>query len=171
MGALSWVTKTLDRSHSHYQETQHEKSYTAQQLAHEEHMSGNQVAKSVLVMVNNYPLMLVIPASRKVNLSAVSSLTGLESVRLASEAEVEFHLKGSEPGATPPMRHWSGIDIWVDDTLATKGSILFPAGTLEDAILMPYREWFELVKPRVECFSEPIEQGASTYYRNEEEDI
>jgi len=35
------------------------------------------------------------------------------------------------------------------------GDIIFPAGTHRDAIQMRFSDWFAIVQPRVEMFSEP----------------
>jgi Ala-tRNA(Pro) deacylase len=156
MATPFWVRKMLEQRGIPFMEVHHAPAYTAQQVARSEQISGNRVAKVVVVMANDRPVELVLPAARHVDLMRVRQLLGVRDVRLATEAEMERYFTDCEVGAVPPLRHWEGVPVLMDRTLNVEGEILFQAGTHEDAVRLNFRDWYELVNPQVETFSEPL---------------
>ena len=159
MGAVSWVTRSLDIGGAHYREKHHKANATAQELAQEAHVSGHQVAKVVAIQLDGRPLLVVLPASRMISLGRIKEISEARDVRLITESEMSLLFPDCEVGAIPPFRHWNGVEIWSDRTLGTEKEILFRGGTHADAVLMPFQEWVSLVKPRVEDVSLIGDQG------------
>jgi len=126
-------------------------------VAQREHVSGHHVAKVVVIMADGFPLELVLPASRHVDLDRVRTVLHAHEVRLATEDEMERCFTDCDVGAMPPLRHWKGIDVVMDRSLDAEGPILFQAGTHQDAVRVNFRDWYDLVHPRVATFSEPGE--------------
>ncbi|MGH2570706.1 MAG: YbaK/EbsC family protein, partial [bacterium] len=56
----------LDENHVRYVTIQHSKAYTAQDVAAKTHISGKEIAKTVIVKLGGKMAMAVVPASRKV---------------------------------------------------------------------------------------------------------
>jgi len=115
------------------------------------------VAKVVVAMVDGRPVELILPASRRVNLERARTVLHAHDIRLAPEAEMEKYFTDCEVGAIPALPHWKGVDVLMDRSLNVDGDILFQAGTHADAIRLNFRDWYELVKPQVVTFSDPIE--------------
>jgi Ala-tRNA(Pro) deacylase len=159
MIAPTWVGKTLDRHGIPYQELRHPPAFTAQDVARVEHVSGHRVAKVVVVVADGRLVELVLPASRRVDLRQVRDLLGAREARLASEAEVARAFPGTEPGATPALRQWPGVPVLMDSSLFVGGDILLQAGTHHDAVRLRFTDWYTLVGPSVESFTEPAEAG------------
>jgi Ala-tRNA(Pro) deacylase len=157
MATPNWIRTMLQLRGIRFEELQHPNAYTAQEVAQHEHFSGHRVAKVVVVMADGRPVELVLPASRLAVLERLYDLLGAREVRLATEAEMERWFTDCEPGAIPPLRHWKDIEVLMDRALPRGGKILFQAGTHQDAILLWFDDWFNLVQPRVEDFSEPAE--------------
>ncbi len=155
MATATWVRDELDRKGVAYQELHHPDAYTAQELAQREHVSGHRVAKVVGVMVDGRPVELVLPASRRVLLERVRDLLGAKEARLASEEELQRCFPDCEVGAIPALRHWGGVDVMMDGNLCCAGDIVILGGTHRDAIRMRFDDWFGMVAPRVELFTEP----------------
>ncbi len=155
MATATWVRDELDRKGVAYQELHHPDAYTAQELAQREHVSGHRVAKVVGILADGRPIELVLPASRRVQLDRVRELLGAREVRLASEQELERHFPDCELGAIPALRHWGEVDVIMDGNLCCGGDIVILGGTHQDAIRMRFDDWFDMVGPRVELFSEP----------------
>jgi Ala-tRNA(Pro) deacylase len=155
MSTATWVRDELARKGIAYEELHHRDAFTAQELAQREHVSGHRVAKVVGVLVEGRPVELVLPASRRVMLDRVRQLLGAREVRLASETELEHHFPDCEVGAIPALRHWGNVDVIMDGHLSNAGDIVILAGTHRDAIRMQFDDWFAMVNPRVEMFSEP----------------
>jgi Ala-tRNA(Pro) deacylase len=154
MATATWVRDELDQRGIAYQELHHPEAYTAQAVAKREHVSGHRVAKVVAVLADGRPVELVLSASRRVRLDRVRELLGARDLRLASELEMERYFTDCEPGAIPALRHWHGVDVIMDGHLRVPGDIVLQAGTHHDAIRMRFDDWFDLVRPRVEEFTE-----------------
>src|SRR5205814_8618427 len=86
----------------------HPPSYTAQKLAKHLHISGRQVAKSVLLASETAYYLAVLPAARRVELGAVSEHLGVQ-IRLAGEHEVVRLFSDCEWGAVTPFGHLYGL--------------------------------------------------------------
>jgi Ala-tRNA(Pro) deacylase len=150
-----WIRKMLELRGIRFEELHHREAYTAQDVAHHEHVSGHRVAKVVVVMADGRPVELVLPASLQVNMDRVKTVLHAHEIRLASEEEMARVFTDCAVGATPPLRHWKDVEVLMDRALNVEGDILFQAGTHTDAILLNFRDWYEMVKPQVATFSEP----------------
>src|SRR6516165_298869 len=98
MATPSWIRKMLQLRGIPFEELHHSKVYTAQEVAQREHFTGHRVAKVVVVMVDNRPVELILPASRHVNFDRVRTILQAHEVRLASEAESERYFTDCEVG-------------------------------------------------------------------------
>lgn len=153
MRSVSWIRNTLDIAGSHYKETHHPQTYTAQEMAQQEHVSGHQVAKTVAVKADDQYLLLVLPASVRVQFNKLREILGAKEARLLTEREVAFKFPDCEVGAIPPLRHWPGIEVWADNALMKNDEMLFYGGNHTDAIRMPVEEWLQIVNPKIADFS------------------
>lgn len=155
MGTTAWIKSELQKYDVAFEEVHHPEAFTAQGVAHQEHVTGHRVAKVVIVMADGRPVELVLPASRRVMLDRVRAVLGAREVRLATEAEIAAHFSDCEVGAIPPLRHWQNVDVLMDVSMRVSGDMLFQAGTHRDAVHMRFEDWFRVVQPRVEWFSMP----------------
>ena len=155
MATATWIRDELEQQGIAFEERHHPDSFTAQEVAQNEHVSGHRVAKVVCVLADGLPVELVLPASRRVVLDWVRDLLRARECRLASEEEMAHFFTDCEPGAVPALRHWRGIDVLMDAHLRVPGDIFILGGTYRDAYRMRFDDWFALVKPRVELLSEP----------------
>jgi len=155
MSAVAWLKSELERQGIPYKELHHFEAYTAQTVAEREHVPAHRVAKVVIVMADGRPVELILPANRCVMLDRVRGLLGAGDVRLATEEEMARYFNDCEVGAIPPFRHWGNVDVLMDASMKVDGNILFQAGTHCDAIHVAFEDWFRMVNPRVEHFSEP----------------
>lgn len=127
----------------------HAPAYTAQELAAEEHTSGDNVAKAVLVRADEDYVLCVLPASYKLDLNKVCAAVGAESCRLADENEMAKLFPDSEVGAEPPFGRLYHVPTLVDRHLTEDEEILFSAGSHRDSISMRYSDFARLEEPRV----------------------
>ncbi|HVE14390.1 MAG TPA: YbaK/EbsC family protein [Elusimicrobiota bacterium] len=148
-----WIRSLMQERGVPYQEVHHNPAFTAQEVAHKEHVRGAQVAKVVVVVADEHPIQLVLPAHRSVDLDGVRFALGVKSVRLASEDEMRALFPDCEVGAEPPLRHWKGVELWMDASLRSSEEILFQAGTHRDGIRMRFADWFKLAQPMVAYFA------------------
>jgi len=127
----------------------HPPAYTAQRVAQAEHVSGRLVVKVVMAFADGKMVMLAVPAHRNANLARAAETAGANEVRLAHEDEFAAAFPDCEVGAMPPFGNLYGIPVYADRELAEDETIVFNAGTHEDAIHMKYGDFERLVEPTV----------------------
>ncbi len=98
----------------------HAPTYDAQRMAQALHVSGDEVAKTVLLRADGGYLYVVaiLPASRHIDLEAASAGMGNCRLELASEIEIGEHCPDCEFGALPPFGSRYGMKTIVDSSLA-----------------------------------------------------
>jgi Ala-tRNA(Pro) deacylase len=131
----------------------HSLAYTAQEVAHYQHVPGKQVAKVVMVKKQSgNPVMLVLPASFKVDFAKLRQVLG-EHAELEQEKEFRTLFPGCEVGAEPPFGNLFGIDVVVDKSLTKDEEIVFNGGSHWQTIKMRYEDYERLVRPRIAEFA------------------
>src|SRR5688500_14531493 len=133
MSLPRWIASTLEAGHVPFRLLHHRPCFTAQEVAAAEHVSGHRLAKVVVVMVEDEMAFVVVPASQRLDLRAVSQAMGDKNCRLATEQEMTERFPDCEVGALPPLPHWDGVTILADKRLLESDQpIVFQAGTHED---------------------------------------
>lgn len=141
------MKKFLDEHDVKYAVIQHSVAYTAQEVAASAHVSGKDLAKTVIVLINDEMAMAVLPASYKIDLKQLKSATGADEVRLASEDEFKDRFPECEVGAMPPFGNLYDMDVFVAATLAEDEQIAFNAGNHHELVQMSYADYERLVDP------------------------
>ena len=143
----------LSKNEVNYEIIKHPTAYTAQETAEAAHVSGTQVAKTVIVSIDDDLAMAVVPANQRVILQDLREITGADDVKFAAEEDFEDLFPGCEIGAMPPFGNLYGMEVFVSPTLTRQEEILFNGGTHRDLIKMSYRDFEKLVQPQVLSFS------------------
>lgn len=138
----------LEDRHVRFDTIAHPVAYTAQEVAASAHISGSELAKTVMVKLDDRIAMVVIPASMRINFELLHQATGAQRAELAHEWEFKNLFPECELGAMPPFGNLYGIEVYVDHSLAADREIAFSAGTHTEVIRMPYRDFERLVRPR-----------------------
>ena len=147
------VVEFLNGKGVHYEMTQHRPTFTAQQMAAEEHVSGMNVAKPVVVKAENTFYLCVLPACCKIDMDAVKSELKIDHLQLADEEELAHLFEDCSLGAEPPFGDLYGLETLMDSALENDPYIVFQAGTHETAIRMDLDDYKRLANPRVFGFS------------------
>ena len=147
------ICEFLDAHRIPYQPCQHTPSYTAQGVAHAQHISGKELAKVVMVVGDDRLLMVVLPASHRLELEPLGQAVGVESIRLATEEEFGHMFPDCEIGAMPPFGNLYNLEVWVDSALRSHPTIVFNAGTHAETIQMNFADFARLVQPKEATFS------------------
>lgn len=143
----------LGDQHVSYAVLHHRPAYTAQEEAAATHVPGGQWAKTVVCVADERPILAVLPAGSKIDISRLRSATGARAVRLASEREFEALYPECETGAMPPLGPLYGQAVFVDRHLAGSKEIVFHAGSHTDAIRVRYDDFTRVVHPREADFA------------------
>lgn len=147
------VIEFLDSKGVHYELSQHRPTFTAQQMAAEEHVPGMAVAKPVVVRADKTFYLCVLPACCKIDFDALRRSLGVQDVVLADEDEIAGLFDDCTLGAEPPFGHLYGLETLMDSTLEQDTFIVFQAGTHELAIRMDFDDYKKMAQPRVLSFS------------------
>jgi len=144
----------LDEQHAPYDVLQHEEKFTSPEIAESLHVPGREMAKVVMVQTDGRLVMAVLPSNRFVDLIRFAEATHAEMVGLATEEDFRRCFPDCEVGAMPPFGNLYGIEVLVDESLARDEEIAFEAGNHHEAIRMKFRDYSELVQPRVADFGQ-----------------
>ncbi len=155
MAVLARLEEFLHQHRVPYQVHAHPQRFTAQEVAEVEHVPGTEVAKPVILRTGKEYLMVVVPATFRVDIGRLREISGHDNLHMASEAEFAPLFPGCEPGAMPPFGNLFGMPVWVDEVLAKQSEIVFNAGDHERAVHMAYADFARLVQPRVLALAEP----------------
>ncbi len=143
----------LDENLVKYVVISHSMAYTSQGVAASAHISGNELAKTVMLKKDGELCMAVLPASRQVSLSAFAKNTNSEDVSLASEREFKDRFPDCEVGAMPPFGNLYGLRVYADSSLARDKEIAFNAGSHLELIQLAYSDFERLVQPIIVNFA------------------
>ena len=147
--AVQKLKEFLDREGVKYVSIHHSLAYTAQEIAASAHVSGSELAKTVVVRLDSRTALAVLPASQWVDFAALKAQTGAAEVRLATEKEFRDMFPDCELGAMPPFGNLYGLEVFVSKRLAEDEEIAFNACSHTELIRLPYRDFARLVKPKV----------------------
>lgn len=143
----------LDENDVKYITIKHSNAYTAQEIAAKAHVSGKEVAKTVIIKIDGKMAMAVLPASYQVDFKLLKQLFGTQQVTLATEAEFSYFFPDCEVGAMPPFGNLYDMDVFVAESLAEDKLISFNNGTHTEMLKMGFGDFERLVQPRILKFS------------------
>lgn len=149
----SKIKEFLDKNKVTYQTVPHFETFTAQGTAAAAHIPGRELAKTVMVKLDDKMVMAVLPASFRINFSLLKEAAGAGRAELAREDEFSHIFPGCEVGAMPPFGNLYGVEVYVAESLKEDEWIAFNAGNHVELIRMAYSDFERLVKPKVVKFS------------------
>jgi Ala-tRNA(Pro) deacylase len=144
----------LDSQNILYEVVHHSKAFTGQEVAHSLRVSGKRCVKSIVVGGDDRTVLVVIPASRRLNFQDLMAALEASRLDILPESELAGLFPDCDLGAVPPFGNLYGMDVWVDRAVADAEEILFCAGTHEDCIRMRYSDFAKLTLPRLGRFAE-----------------
>jgi Ala-tRNA(Pro) deacylase len=151
--SITKVREFLDSHHIKYIVIGHSPAYTAQEIASLAHVSGKEMAKTVMVKVDGKMAMAVLPASYQVDFDLLKQGLGATRVELAHEWEFKHMFPDCEVGAMPPFGNLYNMPVYVARALAEDEEIAFNSGTLTELFMMQYKDFEKLVRPEVIKFA------------------
>jgi len=143
----------LDKNQIKYVLITHSTAYTAQEIAAVVHIKGKELAKSVIVKLDDVMAMAVLPASLHIDLAQLRTATGAKAIALASESEFKSKFPDCETGAMPPFGNLYGLAVYADQSLAADKEIAFNAGSHNELIRLPFADFERLAKPTMLKFA------------------
>lgn len=147
MAILKKLKAMLDEAKVPYEVYNHALAYTAQEIAARQHVSGNELAKVVMIEADEQLVMGVVRGNDKINLHVVEDSLNVRHARLASEDEFISRFPECEIGAMPPFGNLFGLKVYVDPALAKDEYIYFNAGNHVQTVRLKYQDFARLAQP------------------------
>ena len=149
MAILKRLKEMLDEAKIPYEVYNHALAYTAQETAAKQHISGNELAKVVMLKAAEKLVMGVVRGNDKISLRAVEDSLDVRNVWLATEDEFIARFPECEIGAMPPFGNLFGVKVYVDPALEKDEYIYFNAGNHVQTVRLKYKDFARLVQPKV----------------------
>lgn len=150
------IKEYLDSHRVKYVIITHSMAFTAQEIAASVHISGNEMAKTVIIKVDGKMAMAVLPATYMVNFRILSDIVGSQNIELATENEFQLRFPECEVGAMPPFGNLWNMEVFVSERLAYNSNIVFNAGSHTELVRMAYIDYEFLVKPHIINYATPM---------------
>jgi Ala-tRNA(Pro) deacylase len=110
-----------------YEVRSHPLTGSSSETAQSAHISGNRIAKTVVLRDGDGYLLAVLPASHHLSLEMLQAWLG-RSVALASEQEVGKLFPDCDLGAIPPIGDAYGLDVVLEESLGQLEEVYFEGG-------------------------------------------
>ena len=143
----------LDKEKIKYVSIVHSAAYTAQEVAASAHITGKELAKTVIVQLDGEMAMAVLPANRKIVLQDLRDVTGADQVKFVPEEEFKKLFPDCDTGAMPPFGNLYGMEVYAAGSLSENEEIGFNAGSHTEVIKLAYKDFERLVRPHVVSFT------------------
>ncbi len=143
----------LDRHNVKYVSVAHSAAYTAQEIAELTHTKGRELAKTVIVKMDDVMAMAVLSASDEIDLVSFKNAFKAGRIALATEAEFRDKFPECETGAMPPFGNLYGMRVFLDLRLMRDKEIAFNAGTHTELIRLALDDFSRLVQPMIAKFT------------------
>ena len=137
----------LKEHHIKHRTIVHPSAYTAQQLAHVQHVKGEDILKVVLLKSGDQYVMALLPACYKVDFTGMKKRLGVQELRLGTEEEIRKLFPDCEIGAIPPVAELYHLKLYADESLKKNKDVLFSAGTHREAMRVNFKELAKWIKP------------------------
>lgn len=132
-----------------YVNISHSPAYTAQEIAASAHIPGKDLAKAVIVKLDDKLAMAVLQASYQIDFDHFKAEIGAHTVELATEADFEDKFPDCELGAMPPFGNLYGMEVYVAKQLTEDDEIAFNAGSHTELFKLSYEDYNRLVEPKI----------------------
>lgn len=148
MEVLEKIKQLLNNAKIEYEEFEHEPVFTSEEAAkiRDENMSDG--AKSLVLIGDDSPLLVVVPGDKKVDFKKVKSYLNISNLRMATPDEVK-DITGIEIGAIAPVGKAMGLDSYYDNAFMFKDKVAFNAGRHEISIVMKTEDLLKVEDPKI----------------------
>jgi len=137
------LQKYLAAENIQYEMIPHELSMTSTRTAEACHISGDCLAKSIVLRRDGQYMLAILPASHHLRLSDLRTKLG-DSVDMADESEINRLFSDCAHGAVPAVGNCYGLDSIVDDSIEAQPEIYMEAGDHQTLLHMGHAQFARL---------------------------
>jgi len=151
MGVAATLQDFLESRSVAYEIIDHPHADSTLRTAVSAHISGDQLAKPILLGDDSSYLLAVIPATHRLELDRLNQVMA-RSLQMIDRDEIACAFSDCETGAIPVVGEAYGVDTVVDATLSHQDDIYFDSGDHEHLIHMRGDDFRTLMEhvPRVQ---------------------
>jgi prolyl-tRNA editing enzyme YbaK/EbsC (Cys-tRNA(Pro) deacylase) len=156
------ITSYLDKNKFKYEVIEHRTTYTAWDTAQTEKVRPQEVAKTLVMRVDNDYVLALVTSNRNldkqkllkvINVSRKKTgLQGYKKIDFAKEAWMTKNIPG-KVGATAPFQGLLKLDLYVDSALLKSKKIYVGAGEYTSAIRVNTNQYLKIENPIKGSFS------------------
>ena len=133
MAVAMRLKKYLENEGVRYDLVEHPYAVTSLHIASEAHISGEDLAKAVVLRDGDGYILAVVPATHHVQLGKLRKHFN-RYIILASEQDIHDLFEDCTIGAVPPLGDAYGVDVIFDNSLYERDDVYFEAGDHTDLI-------------------------------------
>jgi Ala-tRNA(Pro) deacylase len=137
------LQKHLDSSVT-YDMVTHEPTLSSTRTAQACHVSGNRLAKAIVLRHNGGYMLAVLPASHHIELAELRRQVG-DDVALADESETRRLFPDCTLGAIPAVGACYELDVIVDDSMREQPEVYFEGGDHTTLVHMDQMQFSRLM--------------------------
>jgi Ala-tRNA(Pro) deacylase len=126
-----------------YEEIPHEPTMTSIRAAEACHISGDRLAKGVVLRRDGDYMLAIMPASHHLRLSELRTTLG-DNLDMANEAEINRLFRDCAHGAVPAVGKCYGLSMIVDDSIEAQPDIYMEAGDHETLLHLSHAQFARL---------------------------
>lgn len=153
MSIAPTLQQYLDSENVQYKEIPHAPTLSSMRTAEASHISGDCLAKGIVLRRNGGYMLAVMPASHRLRISELTKALGRD-VDMADENEIDQLFGDCAHGAVPALGHCYGLDTIVDESLEAQPEIYMEAGDHQTLIQLNHAEFARLTADAPHgCFS------------------
>ena len=130
----------------------HEERFTAQEEAAAGHIPGHMFAKTVVVRADGEHILLVLPASHRVDLDRLRDDLGTRP-GIVPEDEMAELFPDCDVGAEPPFGSQYGLRTIADSHLTKQKRIAVRACNHREIVLLAWEDYERLEEPEIASFA------------------
>ena len=137
------LQKHLDRNVT-YDVLTHDPTMSSTRTAQACHVSGDRLAKAIVLRHDGRYLLAVLPATHHVRLADLKTQIG-DDVDLADEDEIKRLFPDCAPGAVPPIGGAYELDVIVDDSIQAQPDVYLEGGDHTTLVHMDQAQFARLM--------------------------
>ncbi len=142
------VTKHLEALKLKHQVVPHRTVFTVYDLAQTLKVKLNTIAKTLLVKTDQGLALVVVPAHKRLDFTALKKALSAKRVSLATEKEMVKKLK-VKPGALTAFGTLHKLPIVIDRSLAKTEQLLFSAGSFTESLRLKVKPYIKTQTPTI----------------------
>jgi len=143
------ILKFLDKEGVLYKLFDHKTVYTAYDLAQTLKEDLNKVAKSLLIKKDKDRVIVVLPASRQLDLSKFKKKLKAKKISIEPEKAIAQIIKGTTKALTPFGRLYKDIPVYVDKALLKTKEVITSAGDFEQSLHLKTKDLLKATQGEV----------------------